>query len=202
MAHSEQSSAGQADFRRALTGAIPQLHAYARGLCGRPDMAEDLVQEAMLKAWTARDKFEPGTSLRAWTFTILRNAYFSDMRRNRFRGDYNEDAAEQALIAPAEQEEQLHLSDMHRAIMTLPAKRRQALLLVGAGGYSYGEAAQISDCAVGTIKSRVGRARAALDEMLNGDGVPQRPSKTGSAHKAILKELQKACAKTSALEQI
>ena len=73
-------------FKRELTGVIPHLRAFARGLCGRPDMADDLVQETLLKAWAAQDRFEPGTSMRAWTFVILRNAYLTDMRRNRFRG--------------------------------------------------------------------------------------------------------------------
>jgi len=104
--------------------------------------------------------------MRAWTFVILRNAYLTDMRRNRFRGDYDETVAEKILTTPAGQEEPLHLSDMHRALMTLAPERREALLLVGAGGFSYEEAAKICDCAVGTIKSRVGRARAAITEML------------------------------------
>lgn len=178
-----------AAFKRELTEVIPHLRAFARGLCGRPDMADDLVQEALLKAWAAQDRFEPGTSMRAWTFVILRNAYLTDMRRNRFRGEYDEGVAERILIAPAGQEEPLHLSDMHRALLTLPPERREALLLVGAGGFSYEEAAQICDCAVGTIKSRVGRARATLNTMLSEGNIPDRSSDDPTAHKAILEEL-------------
>ena len=121
----------------------------------------------MLKAWAAQERFEPGTSMRAWTFVILRNAYLTDMRRNRFRADYDETVAERILVAPAAQEGPMHLSDMHRALLTLPPERREALLLVGAGGFSYEEAAQICGCAVGTIKSRVNRARGRLADLLS-----------------------------------
>ncbi len=185
----ERTPAEKADFKRELTEVVPHLRAFARGLCGRPDMADDLVQETMLKAWAARDRFEPGTSMRAWTFVILRNAYLTDMRRNRFRGDYDEGVAERILTAPAGQEEPIHLSDMHRALLTLPPERREALLLVGAGGFSYEEAAEICGCAVGTIKSRVGRARATLNTMLAEGNIPQRSVDDDTAHRAILEEL-------------
>lgn len=190
----KRTAAEKAAFKRALTDVVPHLRAFARGLCGRPDMADDLVQEALLKAWAAQDRFEPGTSMRAWTFVILRNAYLTDMRRNRFRGEYDEGVAERVLTAPAAQEEPIHLSDMHRALLTLPAERREALLLVGAGGFSYEEAAQICDCAVGTIKSRVGRARAALNAMLAEGAIPQRSIQDDIAHSAILEELDDVAA--------
>ena len=177
------------EFKRELTEVIPHLRAFARGLCGRPDLADDLVQEALMKAWAAQERFQPGTSMRAWTFVILRNAYLTDMRRNRFRGEYDENVAERVLTAPAGQEEPLHLSDMHRALLTLPPERREALLLVGAGGFSYEEAAEICGCAVGTIKSRVGRARAALNAMLDDGDVPQRSTDDVVAHNAIMGEL-------------
>ncbi|MCK0098630.1 sigma-70 family RNA polymerase sigma factor [Qipengyuania sp. S6317L1] len=184
----------RAAFKRELTEVIPHLRAFARGLCGRADMADDLVQEALLKAWAAQDRFQPGTSMRAWTFVILRNAYLTDMRRNRFRGTYDEGVAERILTQPAGQEEPLHLSDMHRALLTLPPERREALLLVGAGGFSYEEAAEICGCALGTIKSRVGRARAALNEMLSKDSVPGRSIEDGTAHTEILDELDSVVA--------
>jgi RNA polymerase sigma-70 factor (ECF subfamily) len=178
-------------FKRELTGVIPHLRAFARGLCGRPDLADDLVQETLLKAWAAQERFEPGTSMRAWTFVILRNAYLTDMRRNRFRGEYDETVAERTLTAPAGQEGPLHLSDMHRALLTLPPERREALLLVGAGGFSYEEAADICQCAVGTIKSRVGRARAALTRMIETGDLPRRSGEgEDAAHAAIMKDLE------------
>jgi RNA polymerase sigma-70 factor (ECF subfamily) len=189
-------------FKRELIGVVPHLRAFARGLCGRPDMADDLVQEALLKAWAAQDRFEPGTSMRAWTFVILRNAYLTDMRRNRFRGEYDETVAERILTAPAGQEEPIHLSDLHRALLTLPPERREALLLVGAGGFSYEEAAEICGCAVGTIKSRVGRARAALTSMIEGGEVPDRSIGDPSAHRAILEELDEVAAGNGETEHI
>ena len=186
------SDAGQdaaADFKQELSAVIPHLRAFARGLCGRPDMADDLVQETMLKAWAARERFEPGTSMRAWTFVILRNAYLTEMRRNRFRGEYDETVAERILTQPASQEDPVHLADMHRALLSLPPERREALLLVGAGGFSYEEAAAICGCAVGTIKSRVGRARATLTEMLAEGSIPRRSHGDSVAHSAIMREL-------------
>ena len=189
-----RTAAERAEFKRELTEVVPHLRAFARGLCGRPDMADDLVQETMLKAWAAQERFQPGTSMRAWTFVILRNAYLTDMRRNRFRGDYDELTAERILTAPAGQEEPVHLSDLHRALLTLPAERREALLLVGAGGFSYEEAAEICGCAVGTIKSRVGRARATLTSMLEDGDLPERSSDDPRAHRAILEELDQVAA--------
>lgn len=190
MTERQLTASQRADFKRELEQVIPHLRAFARGLCGRPDLADDLVQEALMKAWAAQERFEPGTSMRAWTFVILRNAYLTDMRRNRFRGEYDEGVAERILTAPAGQEEPIHLSDMHRALLTLPAERREALLLVGAGGFSYEEAAEICGCAIGTIKSRVGRARAALAQMLEGGAIPRRSSGDDIAHDAILEELE------------
>jgi RNA polymerase sigma-70 factor (ECF subfamily) len=185
-----RSAADAASFKRELTTVIPHLRAFARGLCGRPDLADDLVQETLLKAWAAQDRFEPGTSMRAWTFVILRNAYLTDMRRNRFRADYDETVAERILVAPAGQEGPLHLSDLHRALLTLPPERREALLLVGAGGFSYEEAAAICQCAVGTIKSRVGRARATLSGMIEEGAIPRRAIGDAVAHDAIMEELE------------
>jgi len=191
----------KADFKRELTEVVPHLRAFARGLCGHPDMADDLVQETLLKAWAAQERFEPGTSMRAWTFVILRNVYLTDMRRNRFRGEYDENVAERILTAPAGQEEPIHLSDMHRALLTLPTERREALLLVGAGGFSYEEAAQICGCAIGTIKSRVARARATLNSMLAEGDIPQRSIEDNAAHRAILEELDDVAAGNGTTER-
>ena len=187
---SEASDRNQ--FKREMLNVVPHLRAFARGLCGRADFADDLVQETLLKAWAAQARFEPGTSMRAWTFVILRNVYLSELRRNRFRGEYDETQAERILTAPAGQEGPLHLGDLHRALLTLPPERREALLLVGAGGFSYEEAAEICGCAVGTIKSRVGRARAALAAMIEDGSLPKRSSEDGVAHAEIMRELAEA----------
>jgi RNA polymerase sigma factor (sigma-70 family) len=201
MAETKRTAAQKLEFKRELEAVIPHLRAFARGLCGRPDMADDLVQEALLKAWAAQERFEPGTSMRAWTFVILRNAYLTDMRRNRFRGEYDESVAERTLTAPASQEEPIHLSDLHRALLTLPPERREALLLVGAGGFSYEEAANICGCAIGTIKSRVGRARVALTSMMEEGSIPQRSLDDAGAHPAILQELESVANKSEEIAE-
>lgn len=171
---------GDREFRQELLATLPHLRAFARGLCGRPDVADDLVQETAIKAWTARARFQPGTNMRAWTFVILRNHYRSEIRRNRRQGEYDEAAAERILVEGPTQEGPLHLDDMQRALQKLPPERREALLLVGAGGFSYEEAAEICECAVGTMKSRVARGRATLaqllDDTIDGDK-PARPSR-------------------------
>ena len=187
---SDSSAADAATFKRQLAETIPHLRAFARSLCGRPDFADDLVQEALLKAWAARERFEPGTNLRAWTFTILRNCYLTEMRHNKFVGDYDEGVAECTLRAPMGQEDPLHLADMRRALMTLPRERREAILLVGAGGFSYEEAAEICQTAVGTMKSRVGCARAALTAMLEGGAMlPREGTQAISAHDSLINDL-------------
>lgn len=185
-------------FRKELEALIPQLRAFARSLCGQRDLADDLAQEALLKAWAARDRFEAGTNLRAWVFIILRNVFLSQMRRNRFRGDWNEETAERTLSAPARQEQQMQMSDLQRALMRLPPAQREALILIGAGGLAYEEVAEICNCAVGTVKSRVARARVALERVMNDGSCPARSTSTIGALAAsddILDEVDRIIAK-------
>ena len=153
-------------FKAALLEILPQLRAFARSLSGRRDYADDLVQEALIKAWSSRDSFRPGTNMKSWTFTILRNHYVSELRRNSRDSALDPQTAENMLIMPAEQEARVHLSDMEAALQQLSPERREAVVLVGAGGFTYEEAAGICDCAIGTIRSRVARARAELAELL------------------------------------
>ncbi|WP_091148395.1 sigma-70 family RNA polymerase sigma factor [Novosphingobium sp. CF614] len=156
-------------FRDELLAVLPHLRAFARGLSGRPDFADDLVQEAAIKAWTARDRYEPGTNMRAWTFAILRNHYLSELRRSKRQTDLDEGAAERLLVMEPDQEGPLHLDDMEAALQKLAPERREAVLLVGASGFSYEEAADIAGCPIGTMKSRVARARADLARLLDGE---------------------------------
>ena len=160
-------------FKVDLAAAIPHLRAYGRSLSGNADLADDLVQETMLKAWMARDRFVAGSSMRAWTHVILRNAYFSLVRRARFKGEWDEFSADLLLAVPPAQEGHIALADMQRALMQLPAPQREALILMGASGMSCEEVAAISQCAVGTVKSRVARARSALRELLDGGQLAQ-----------------------------
>ena len=167
----ERITPGQADesFRKELLAVLPHLRAFARGLCGRSDFADDLVQETAVKAWTARGRYQAGTNMRAWTFAILRNHYLSELRRSKRQTDLDEGAAERMLVMDADQEAPLHLDDMERALHRLAPERREAVLLIGASGFSYEEAAEIAGCPVGTMKSRVARARADLARMLEGE---------------------------------
>lgn len=162
------------EFKEQLAQVIPHLRAFGRSLSGSRDLADDLVQETLLKAWAARKRFQAGTNMRAWTFIILRNLFLSQMRRARFKGEWDELTASKLLAAPASQDRHVELGDMQRALMHLPQPQREALILVGAGGFAYEEAAEICGCAVGTIKSRVARGRVALEQLLSGGKLPSR----------------------------
>lgn len=162
------------EFKDQLGQVIPHLRAFGRSLSGSRDLADDLVQETLLKAWAARKRFQAGTNMRAWTFIILRNLFLSQMRRARFKGEWDEITASKLLAAPASQDRHVELGDMQRALLHLPQPQREALILVGAGGFAYEEAAEICGCAVGTIKSRVARGRVALEQLLSGGRLPSR----------------------------
>lgn len=178
-----------ADFKRQLAEVIPHLRAFGRSLSGSRDLADDLVQETLLRAWAARDRFHAGTNMRAWTFIILRNLYLSQMRRQRFKGEWDDLIADRVLAAPAGQDKQIELADMQRALMHLPAPQREALILVGAGGFAYEEAAEICGVAVGTIKSRVARGRVALEALLSSGDLPPRASGPSDDHRSALEAI-------------
>jgi RNA polymerase sigma-70 factor (ECF subfamily) len=156
----------QDSLRDAFVATIPHLRAFAGSLCHDAQRADDLVQEALAKGWQKRDSFEPGTKHKAWLFTILRKSYFSELRRrNQVLVEANGDCVERLSEHPA-QSGHVDLQDFAAALDQLEAGQREALILVGAAGFSYEEAAQICDCAVGTIKSRVNRARRRLAQLL------------------------------------
>lgn len=158
--------AQDSQLRDDLVAAIPNMRAFAISLCGNRDHADDLVQEALVKAWHHLDSFEQGTNLKAWLFTILRNAYFSELRKTKREVADSEGQLAARLSVPAEQQGHLDLLDLNRALAKLPPDQREALILVGAEGFSYEDAAHISGCAVGTVKSRVNRARTRLNELM------------------------------------
>ena len=156
-----------APLKQALLALIPNLRAFAVSLCGDVERADDLVQETLLKAWNHLESFEQGTNLRAWLFTILRNTYFSECRKRRREVDDRDGAKAADLAVHPDQQGHLDMRDFRLALNRLPPDQREALILVGAAGFSYEEAAAISNCAVGTIKSRVNRARAKLTDLLS-----------------------------------
>ncbi|HWG06770.1 MAG TPA: sigma-70 family RNA polymerase sigma factor [Beijerinckiaceae bacterium] len=155
-----------AQLKADLIGAIPNLRAFAVSLCGNPDRADDLVQETLVKAWSNLSTFVEGTNMPAWLFTILRNIYYSEYRKRR-REVADSDGAIAAKLATAPaQNGHMDFLDFHAALQKLPADQREALILIGATGLSYEEAAEVCNCAVGTMKSRVNRARNRMVDLL------------------------------------
>ena len=152
--------------RDVMLAAVPSLRAFAISLCGNVDRADDLVQEALLRAWANLGSFEPGTNMSAWLFTILRNLFRSEYRKRRREVEDADGSYAESLTSLPNQPSHLELDEFRRALHLLPADQRESLILVGASGFSYEEAAHICACAVGTIKSRVNRARTRLAEIL------------------------------------
>lgn len=156
-------------WRDDVVGMIPALRAFAWSLSHNGSDADDLVQDTLIKAWTNRDKFEPGTNLRAWLFTILRNTYYTNvLRRRREVRDETGEYASNLKAAPT-QDWSVAMHALQTALAQLPDEHREALILVGAAGLSYEEAAEICGCALGTIKSRVNRARARLLKIMDAE---------------------------------
>lgn len=157
----------EATWRDEVVGMIPALRAFAWSLCHNGSDADDLVQDTLIKAWTHRDKYEPGTNLRAWLFTILRNTYYTQLSRR--RREVRDEAGDYAstLKSPPTQDWTVAMRALQTALSELPTEHREALILVGAAGLSYEEAAEICGCALGTIKSRVNRARAKLLKIMD-----------------------------------
>jgi RNA polymerase sigma factor (sigma-70 family) len=159
------------EFRQGILAAIPHLRAFANSLTFDPDRADDLVQDTVLRAWQNSRLFEPGTNLIAWLFTILRNAYYTEHRKRARMVEDADGLLAARLASPAGQMAHLELQDLRSALMELPTQQREVLLLVAAQGLSYEEVAEICSCRVGTIKSRINRARTRLSELLGyGEG--------------------------------
>jgi RNA polymerase sigma-70 factor, ECF subfamily len=163
-------------FERELVALIPQLRAFSRALCRKRTTADDIAQDALAKAWRSRDSFEPGTNMKAWLFTILRNTFYSGTRRSWREIAWDAELGEQIAGPANAQEWAVDLSDATRALFSLPCSQREALILVAAGGFTYEAAAKICDAPSGTVKSRVARARASMSSMLDGGRpMPPRP---------------------------
>jgi RNA polymerase sigma-70 factor (ECF subfamily) len=179
-------------WRDDVVALIPALRAFAWSLSHNASDADDLMQETLIKAWSHRSGFAAGTNLRAWLFTILRNTYYTDVvrRRREVRDESGKYAA--TLSAAASQDWSVAVHAMQAALMQLPTEHREALILIGGAGLTYEEAAEICGCALGTIKSRVNRARARLLKLLDADqasdafgGDDPVPSSSSSSQPAI-----------------
>lgn len=154
------------DPRDALVDHLPAMRAFAISLTRNPATADDMVQDTIVKAWTNFDKFEEGSNLRAWLFTILRNTYYSNRRRARREVPDIDGVITQSIAEKPAHDGHMQMADFRRALDKLSDEQREALLLVGASGFSYEEASEMCGVAVGTIKSRINRARAQLAELL------------------------------------
>ncbi|HWM45871.1 MAG TPA: sigma-70 family RNA polymerase sigma factor [Xanthobacteraceae bacterium] len=156
--------------RGEILATLPTLRAFAVSLCGNVDRADDLVQETIVRAIANIDSFQPGTNMAAWLFTILRNLFRSEYRKRRREVEDADGSYTASLKSYPEQESRMEFEELRAALTKLPEDQREALILVAASGLSYQEAAEICGCAVGTIKSRVNRARSRLVDLLSFDG--------------------------------
>ena len=186
-----RTAAEDAAFKRELVQLIPHLRAFARTLCGDATAADDLAQDAMMKAWDARASFQMGTNMKAWTFMILRNQFYSEKRRSWRQSQLDQEAAERTLVAVDDPEAPVALDELRQGLAMLPAEQREALILVGAGGFAYEEAAEICNCAVGTVKSRVSRARRALHAILEAGEYARDGASAGDAMRSILADAER-----------
>ena len=181
----------EAAFKRELVALIPHLRAFARTLAGDPAGADDLAQDAMMKAWDARASYQMGTNMKAWTFMILRNQFYSEKRRSWRQTQLDQEAAERTLVAVDDPEAPVALDELRMGLSMLPAEQREALILVGAGGFAYEEAAEICGCAVGTVKSRVSRARRALQGILEEGAYERDGASASDAMRSILSDAER-----------
>jgi RNA polymerase sigma-70 factor (ECF subfamily) len=178
-------------FRGELVALIPHLRAFARSLTGEPTSADDLAQDTMMKAWDARASFEMGTNMKAWTFMILRNQFYSEKRRSWRQSQLDQEAAERTLMAVDAPASPVALNELRLGLAMLPSEQRESLVLVGAGGFSYEEAAAICECAVGTVKSRVSRARRALQAILDSGAYDRDGASASEAMGAIVAQAER-----------
>jgi RNA polymerase sigma-70 factor, ECF subfamily len=177
-------------FRDQLVGLLPSLRAFSRGLCGNRDMADDLAQDTMMRAWAARESYTQGSNFRAWMFMIMRNQFYTTIRKNARMTSLDPEVAERVLVVAPAQQNGINVDDVAKALQKLPAEQREVLLLIGANGLSYEEAAEVTGCAMGTVKSRLARGRTALAALIDGpaddalfDSAPK-SSKLGVGHDA------------------
>ena len=164
----EARSEGEQMVTNDMVALVPQLHTFARSLTRDGVRADDLVQEALMRAIDNIERFKPGTNLKAWLFTIVRNEHYSQLRRRKFEAHGVDTSLLPEPSVPPDHDGKLELRELNRALASLSPGQRTALILVSASGFSYEEAAAICGCAVGTIKSRVARARETLVEILEG----------------------------------
>jgi RNA polymerase sigma-70 factor (ECF subfamily) len=179
------------EFRSALVDLIPHLRAYARSLTHNRDRADDLVHDAAVRALAAAHQFTPGSNFKAWMFVILRNLHYNHAHKGHWRNVPFDEVMGPKHSIPPTQEAALEFCDFRRAFGRLSDAQREVLMLVGASGLSYEEAAKVCNCAVGTIKSRASRAREELTRLLSEDALTRRAEFPPIAQAAPIEVLQK-----------
>jgi RNA polymerase sigma-70 factor, ECF subfamily len=161
------------EFKAALIENLPHLRAFAHLIARNHATAEDLVQDTLLRALAKRHQFAPGTNLKGWLIIIMRNRFFNLMRKSSHKAEIGTDRFADMRAVNGGQEAAIEIAEFKDALARLPATHREALILVGASGYSYEEAAEIAGVPTGTMKSRVSRARAELEAQLHGVEMPE-----------------------------
>jgi RNA polymerase sigma-70 factor (ECF subfamily) len=179
-------------FRRDLTDLIPRMRAFGRTMTGDLTAGEDLAQEGLARAWAARHTYQPGTNLKAWVYMIMRNQFYSGKRRSWRTVALDQDVVERTLPAISDPDSALALDELRRAMLKLPEEQREALILIGAGGCSYEEVATMCGTAVGTIKSRVSRARDRLALIFAEGSIPKDGIRPSNAFADIQAQYQSA----------
>jgi RNA polymerase sigma-70 factor (ECF subfamily) len=181
-----------------LVALIPHMRGFARSLCRSRGEAEDITQEALASAWASRNTFEPGTNLKAWVFRILRNRFYAEAGRTRRLSQLDPGFAEETLVAVSNPDSALELDDVRRAMLDLSDEQREALTLIAAAGLTYDEAAVVCGCALGTIRSRISRAREALAAILAGTSLQGRSGVQGGAMAFMMAEAGRLLARAAA----
>lgn len=190
--------AEQRTFERELIALIPHLRAFGRSLSGSAVDGDDLAQETLEKALGARASFTLGTNLKAWTFFILRNQFISGKRRSWRATALDPAVAAETLVATDRPDSAVELDDVRRGLSMLPLDQREALILIGAAGMAYEDAAEVLGVPCGTIKSRVSRARLALSRLLADGQLPHDGQRAGEAMAAILRAAETAQIRSTA----
>ena len=156
------------DIRHQIVALLPDLRAFARFLVRDRTVADDVVQDSIVRALGAVSQFQPGTNLKAWLFTILRNQFYEQARRRKREATALQARFEEAETADPQQVVQADIADLQQLMWRLPSTQREALLLVGAQEMSHEEAAAICGVPVGTMKARLSRARSSLAALMEG----------------------------------
>ena len=186
---SAQITAKDMTFERELVSLIPHLRSFGRSLTGNASHGDDLAQDALAKALASRNSYQPGTNMKAWTFMILRNVFYSEKRRSWRSCALDPELAERTLVSTSNPTAGLELDELRRALDMLPADQREALILVGAAGMSYEEVSDITGAALGTIKSRVSRARDRLALIFAEGRITEDHQPAHAAMAAILRRI-------------